>query len=165
MTICWVGTAGSFNMFIVFIKYLPGNAFLSGTAMGFSCFGYMACDLLLKRSKVLTIMSASYLFSFIILGVILLCDNENTSHIIFALLFFVLKFLICMGYSCVFLAHIDLFPPQILSTSYGICGILYKCINMYVPILAETDNKIIPLLAILILNLLAFISAVALRKF
>ena len=164
IAVCWLGTCGTFFLLIIFIKYLPGNAYITGTAMGFSCFGYMLCDPLNKRFSILGIMSSGYLLSGFLLVLIMFCDSDTTSVAVFALLFFFLKFTVCVVYSGVFVAHVELFDPRILSTSYGLCGIFAKSVNIFIPILAEAESKTIPLLVICSLNFMAFLSALLLRR-
>ncbi|CDW88839.1 organic cation [Stylonychia lemnae] len=162
--ICWVSSSGTFFIFIIFIKYLPGDPFLTGVAMGFSCLGYIASDYLTFKFGVLKNMIYSYGVCAILLSLILILDQFTISVVLYAFLFFILKFVVCIAYSAIFVSHVELFDSNILSTSYGICGFLSKIVNIFIPILVEAKNKNTPIVAILIINILACVASKFLNK-
>eukprot|EP00347_Sterkiella_histriomuscorum_P001121 403373245 len=164
MAFCWVASSGTFFLLIIFIKYLPGNVYITGIAMGFSCFGYMACDLINRKVNTFKILSFSYIFCASLLLIILLMEQQTTSILLYAFLFFILKFVVCIAYSAVFVAHTELFDSRILATSYGLCGVFSKLVNMTIPIIAESSDKNLPLKIILAVNVLAFVSSNFLKK-
>ncbi len=101
-------------------------------------------------------MKLSYLSVTGLIMLVIIAGSE--AHIIlYIILFFMLKTSICMGYSTIFNAHLVLFDPRILATSYGICSIFACFSSMIIPIYAELENRQLPLVIILILNLIATI--------
>ena len=62
-----------------------------------------------------------------------------------------------------FIIHTDLFGIQFLATSYGICNIVSRLVTLGAPIVAEWENKLMPLLFLLILNIGSLVATIILR--
>lgn len=155
---CWLASNQSFTLFIFYIKYIPvSNVFVVGIAMGFSCIGFLIADPVIRKLGVMKAMKLSY-FMISVLIAIVIGAGSDANILVYAVLFFVLKMCICMGYSTIFNGHFLLFDPRIIATSYGICGIFTSSTATLIPIYAELDNRQIPLFIILILNVIATLS-------
>ena len=83
---------------------------------------------------------------------------------LYAFLFFILKFMNCQSYTALYISHVELFDSGVLSSSYGICGLVSMIINMGISIMSEAPNKDIPLILIMILNLVAAMASTFLKR-
>ena len=131
--------------------------------MGFSCFGYLSADSFIAKFDVVKALMISYFISAILL-IAIITFGPDTNIMLYAFLFFVLKTSICMGYSAIFVAHIDLFDPRMLATSMGISGVFARSALMLVPIYAELENRQYPLLILLTFNILAVVACFFMKK-
>ena len=52
---------------------------------------------------------------------------------------------ICLCTGLLYVIHIDLFPTYFISTSFGICSTFSRLVCLAAPIIAETENKLVPL--------------------
>lgn len=160
---CWLASNQSFTLFIFYIKYIPvSNVFLVGTAMGFACIGFLIMNYIIRRIGVMKAMKLSYFMVSVLITMVIATGSE-ANIMVYALLFFLLKMCVCMGYLTIFNAHLVLFDPRILATSYGICGIFTSSTAMLIPIYAELNNRQIPLIIILTLNVIATIACFFMR--
>ncbi len=108
--------------------------------MGLSCFGYLSANSIISKFDVIKALTISYLTASILIIAIIMIGSD-THIVLYAFLFFILKSSICMGYSAIFVAHIDLFDPRMLATSMGICGIFARSAAMLIHIYAELENR------------------------
>ena len=74
LTLCWVATCGTFFLLIIFIKYLPGDTYMTGVAMGFSCLGYLSSDYVTSKFGVFNNLISGYATTTILIAVILLLN-------------------------------------------------------------------------------------------
>ena len=107
--------------------------------MGLSCFGYLSADWIIAKFDVIKALGIAYAAVAILITLIIIVGSE-THIILYALLFFLLKSFVCMGYSALFVAHVYLFDARILATSLGVCGIFARSAAMVIPLYAEHPN-------------------------
>ena len=77
--------------------------------------------------------------------------------------------LLCRGganlaFGFIYAIHLELFPAHFMVQSYGISNFFCRSITMFSPILAEIDNKYIPLFSMVGINLLACVGSMLLVK-
>ena len=71
LTFGWVATCVTSFLLIIFVKYLPGDTFMTGMAMGFSCLGYLTSDMVSARYGVFKNLILCYISCAILIAAIL----------------------------------------------------------------------------------------------
>jgi hypothetical protein len=64
---------------------------------------------------------------------------------------------LCLAFGNLYVLHTDIFPTFFLASSYGICNFVCRSLGLLGPLVAEVENKRIPLL---LLTILSFVGAV-----
>ena len=157
LTNLWIASSGAFYFLVYFLKYLPGDTYITAVAIGFSCLGYMTTDYGTRKLGLFTNLVAGYGTIAILATIVIILNiiGEGVSIFTYVSIFFIIKFLVCHCYSGLYVVHIELFDSGVLSSSYGICGLVSKFVNMSISMLCETKNKVLPLLVFMAINLLA----------
>eukprot|EP00347_Sterkiella_histriomuscorum_P019668 403340743 len=164
MIFCWLASYTTFFLFNFYIKYLQGDIYLIGAAMGFSFIGYILSDIALKYYHVIKCLMISYFLTALMLFIILFMDPTTVPQMMYAFIFFTMKTFVCMSYSNIYVAHVVLFDAQILTRSLGFCGTLARIFGIFIPIIVEIENKQIPLMIVLVMNILAFVGSIFLKE-
>lgn len=68
-----------------------------------------------------------------------------------------------MVFISLFVIHQDLFHTKYLATSYGICNAVSRLVTLGAPIVAEIQNRAVPVGIMLVMNIIALIAAYFLR--
>lgn len=71
---------------------------------------------------------------------------------------------ICFSFGMLYVIHPDIFPIYFLTSSYGICNFISRIIAMLGPIVAEVNDKIVPLCIVIALSFLGAVFTLFLRK-
>ena len=82
----------------------------------------------------------------------------------FAFVILVLKLFVCLSFGVIYEVHLELFDSSFLNSSYGICNILSRLAVIAVPMLAEFESESTQLKILLVLNTLALISTLFLKR-
>ena len=69
-----------------------------------------------------------------------------------------------MSYSAIYVAHVELFPAQIVTMSLGFCGTFARIFGIFIPFIAELENKSSPLIIVMFMNLSGFLVSFLLKK-
>lgn len=72
-------------------------------------------------------------------------DGENGICGSLAALVFVTRCGLNLAFCFIFVIHTELFPTFFLATSYGLCSFVGRGITLAAPILAESENRMVPL--------------------
>ena len=156
---CWLACYISFFLFNFFMKYIKGDIYTISIALGFSCLGFLFSDLLINRIGVQFTFMICYLMTSVFLIAIYFINPETSPILLYAFLFFMMKSFVCASFATIYIVHVEIFEPRILSTTYGIAGTSSRISGLFIPSLAEVDNKTVPIVVILILNSVAFVLA------
>ena len=87
----------------------------------------------------------------------------NSNDIIYALFVLLGKSGICLSYGVLYVIHSDIFPTSFLASSYGIANFICRGFGLLGPLVAEVENKMIPLYLLIALNLLGTISTLLIK--
>eukprot|EP00347_Sterkiella_histriomuscorum_P005881 403354919 len=164
MIFCWLASFITFFLFNFYIKYIQGDIYLIAIAMGFSCLGYLFSDLIIKKFNVIYCLIFSYLITTIFLFLIVFLDPKTVPQLLYAFMFFMMKSFVCMSYSTIYVAHVEFFDAKILSTSFGLCGTVARVAGLFLPVIVEIENKQVPLIFVMLMNLVALICSFFLKK-
>ena len=91
-------------------------------------------------------------------------DRDTEEIFLFSFAVFIARTGFCIAFADVFVIHTDLFPTYILSTSFGVCNITARIVNISSAAIVEIPNKFIPILIIVILDILAALCTFFLRN-
>lgn len=106
-------------MFIIYMKYLPGNIFVNTTITGFSeCFACVTAYFLYNKLGPKLAVMTVFIISFI--GAILLIFLKDYSKIV-PVLVLLCKYGNGAAFAMAYFMNFDFFPTIFVSTSYGIC--------------------------------------------
>ena len=80
------------------------------------------------------------------------------------LILYALCILLCraggnLAHGFIYAIHIELFSPAFLVQSYGIANVFCRSFLLLAPILAEVENKYIPLFTLVGINIIAVIAS------
>ena len=69
-----------------------------------------------------------------------------------------------IGFGCVYAIHIELFPSNVMTNSFGICNFFARGLTMLAPFFAEMEDKSIPFTIMALISLVAMVSSIFLKK-
>ena len=92
-----------------------------------------------------------------ILLVILLSCGNYLNTIVYAVFILILKLFVCLGFGTIYVIHLKLFDSSFLGTSYGICNVASRLAVIGAPMIVEVENKNIPMILLLGMNITALI--------
>ncbi|CDW89023.1 solute carrier family 22 member 4 [Stylonychia lemnae] len=164
INVCRLASCTTFYLFNFYIKYLPVNIYMIGVAMGMSCFGYLFSDVIIQRFDVIKCLKLSYGITSSVLVIIVFINPALINVYVYSFMFFILKSFVCMSYSAIFVAHVQIFDSRILATTFGICGIFSRLFALFIPMIAELENKQMPLIIVMGMNILAFGATLFLKR-
>ena len=98
-----------------------------------------------------------------LLIILIFCGNALNT-IVYAIFILVLKLFVCLGFGTIYVIHLDLFDSSFLGTSYGICNVASRLAVIGAPLIAEVDNKTIPLIVLFGMNITALVVTFFLKK-
>ncbi len=108
-------------------------------------------------------MIFGYVMTLVFLVIMIVFQYFDIAELLYSLIFLMFKCGNQLTFLSVFIIHTDLFGIQFLATSYGICNIVSRLITLIAPIVAEWENKLIPLLLLVIFNVASLISTIFIR--
>ena len=164
MSICWVAICFSFFMMVFFVKYLPADIYLVTIISGFAAFGYLLQDPISRRFDQRRTQLISYTTVSLILVVVIIFEAIGVNSLLFALLILVLRLFLCLSFGTVFVIHFEYFDSRFIATSFAICNVVSRIAAVGAPMVAEIENRQIPLLILLALNISAVAATWFLRK-
>lgn len=82
----------------------------------------------------------------------------EVNAILYSFIFLLFKCGVTLVFLSLFIIHIDLFHIQLFASSYGICNIVSRIFTLGAPIVAEFEERLIPLLIMMVMNVLALIA-------
>lgn len=159
MIICWVSTNFMYYLVIFYVKYLPGNIYTNQIVSGFSVFAYLAAPFMARKYDNRIIMIVGYVTSLIFLGSMILFQFVEIDELLYSFIFLLFKCGVTLVFLCLWVIHTDMFQIQFLATSYGICNIISRIITLGAPIVAEFENRTIPMIIMFLFNVAALVAA------
>ncbi|TNV79458.1 hypothetical protein FGO68_gene13944 [Halteria grandinella] len=163
MVVCWVAVCYSYFLFVFFIKYLPADIYVVSIVSGLSTFGYLLQGPITTKYDI----KMTQLISFVLVTLCLIITTIVGSLLntyVYAIFILILKLFVCLAFGTVYVVHLDLFDSSFLGTSYGICNVVSRLVIISAPMVAEMENKSIPMLILLGMNLTATIATWFLKK-
>ncbi len=161
MSIGWIASTFCYFLMDFFVKYLPGSIYVNQLVASLSMFGYLMAEPLAAITNNKQTQLISFVIALIALLIMLLCHHLN--EYLFALIFLLMKSAYCMNFSALFCIHNDLFPTQLLASSYGFCNFLARLFTLLAPLLAEVENREIPMYVMIVITLLALFATIGLK--
>ncbi len=163
MVVCWVAVCYSYFLFVFFIKYLPADIYMVSIVSGLSCFGYLLQGPITRKYDIKITQLISFgLVTACLIIVTLVGSFLNT--LVYSVFILILKFFVCLAFGTVYVIHLDLFDSSFLGTSYGICNVVSRLAMISAPMVAELENKSIPMLILLGMNICASVATWFLKK-
>ena len=155
MQFIWTGCTFSYYIISFLMKYLPGNVYLNSSMLGFSALTYLLQDFLSKIFGAKELVRYSLSLTFI--GVIILSQfGEGTQYVyLYAFIIFLIRMAVNAAFGTVYVIHPELFPTQFLASSYGICNLTGRSLNIFSPLIIEAENRMIPIFVVLFIDFLA----------
>ncbi|CDW72340.1 organic cation [Stylonychia lemnae] len=165
MTISWTCVSFSYFMISFFIKYLPGDIYENQSVSGLSAFAFLFAGPISRKLDNKITLTLSFLIAtlasltmvvFMQLGI-----SPEDGLSIFILL---IRCGVNLAFCLVFVIHTQLFPPNFLATSYGICNFFCRSVTLFAPIIAEVEDKSIPMYTLLAACFIGTLSSFSLRQ-
>lgn len=163
MVVCWMSTTFMYYLVIFFVKYLPGNIYTNQIVSGLSAFSYLAAPFMARKYDNKKIMLIGYVVSLVFLVIMIIFQSITINEILYSFIFFLFKCGVTLVWLSLFVIHMDMFEIQFIASSYGICNLVSRLVTLAAPIVAEMDERIWPLLIMLILNVMALVATWFLR--
>ena len=163
MLSCWVAVCYSYFLLVFFIKHLPADIYVVSIVSGLATFGFLAQEPITKRFDIKMTQLISYSLVTLSLLVIALFGSL-LSTIVYALLILIFKLFVCLAFGTVYVIHLELFESSFLGTSYGITNVVSRLAIITAPMVAEFENRNIPILILLGMNAAAVVSTMFLKK-
>ena len=163
MFVCWVGVCYSYFLLVFFIKYLPADIYVVSIVSGLSTFGYLLQNPIANRYD----FKMTQLFSFGVVSFLLIITSlfgSSLNMYLYATLILIFKLFVCLSFGTVYVVHLDLFDSSFLGTSYGICNVVSRLAIVTAPMVAEIEDRSIPMLILLAMNCLASVATWFLKK-
>ncbi|CDW73543.1 organic cation [Stylonychia lemnae] len=161
ISVGWITSTFIFSLLDFFVKYLPGNIYVNQLVASLSMFGYLIAQPVAAISNNKISLLASFIAS---LGaVFIMTCVHNLNQYVFAFIFLLFKTALCMSLSAMYSIHLDLFPTQLLTSSYGICNFVCRLCSLLAPQLAELHNRLIPMYAMIAQCIAAIITTVFIK--
>ena len=158
MVVCWVSTTFMYYLVIFFVKYLPGNIYTNQVVSGLSAFSYLAAPFMARRYDNKRIMLIGYVVSLVFLVIMIVFQSVAINEVLYSFIFFLFKCGVTLVWLSLLVIHMDMFDTQFIASSYGICNIISRLLTLGAPIVAEMEERIWPLLIMLILNVMALVA-------
>ena len=163
MSLCWIACCYSYFLLIFFIKYLPADIYVISIVSSLATVGYYLQNPITERFD----FKMTQLFSFglvsIILIVLILFGNHVNIYF-YATLILIFKLFVCLSFGTVYVVHLDLFESSFLGTSYGICNVVSRLAIVTAPMVAEIEDRSIPMVLLLGMNVTAALATWFLKK-
>eukprot|EP00347_Sterkiella_histriomuscorum_P013032 403366275 len=165
MTFSWCCVSFSYFMISFYIKYLPGDIYQNQSVSGLSAFAFLfAGPISRKLDNKITLTLSFFIaavgsITMIIFQQMNIAQNESLS--VFILL---IRAGLNLAFCLVFVIHTQLFPPNFLATSYGICNFFCRSVTLLAPMVAEVKNKDIPMFTLFVACLIGTVSSISLRQ-
>jgi phosphotransferase system glucose/maltose/N-acetylglucosamine-specific IIC component len=70
-----------------------------------------------------------------------------------------------VAFCFIFIIHTEIFPTFFLSTSYGLCNFFGRSLTLAAPLVAESSNKMLPLIFLMFSSIMGMIGAFLIKKF
>lgn len=163
MIVCWSSTTFTYFLVIFYVKYLPGDIYTNQVVSGFSVFAYLAAPFMARKYDNKMIMLIGNVISFVFLIIMTFMQFIDINAILYSFIFLLFKCGVTLVFLSLFIIHTDLFHIQFLATSYGICNIVSRIFTLAAPIVAEFENRLAPLLIMIIMNVFALVATFFLR--
>lgn len=99
--------------------------------------------------------------------VIYSCQGENQDDAIcgsLSGLVFITRCGLNLAFCFIFVIHTELFPTFFLATSYGLCSFVGRSLTLAAPIIAESQNKALPLGALALSSLMGMIGCLMIKQ-
>jgi len=172
MTISWCCVSFSYFTLTFFIKYLPGDVYMNQSISGLSTIAFLFAGPMSRRLDNKITLTLSFFIAFLsslVMMIFIYIQNANdhsqsqqnsTNLSIFILM---IRGGVNLAFCFVYVIHTELFPSSMLAISYGFCNFFCRGITLLAPIIAELENRNIPMIALTTACLLGAISSISLR--
>eukprot|EP00347_Sterkiella_histriomuscorum_P001230 403372829 len=164
MIMSWVAGSFSFYLLNFLIKYMPGDIFFNSMVSGLSAIALLIEGKLQKYLDLKGGQIMSFVLSMIAAVCLTLFDPNTDQLILYALVLLLAKSGATLSFGFAYAIHLELFPSHFLVTSYGICNFFCRGLTMFAPLVAEVEDRRIPLGFLIGLAILGFISSSLLKK-
>ena len=135
---CFVWITASFGHYLISyqLKYIRGNIFINGIVSSVSeCAGYLLAGILFKKVGLKATLTLSY--SITLTGILCLLLTSTTNQFWLSIFILGAKFGISISFNIAFIGTYHLFPPSIIGTAFGICGVFGRVSTIFAPYVAE----------------------------
>jgi len=106
----------------------------------------------------------SFVLSLIAALLLSLFDASTEHLILYALVLLIAKSGATLSFGFAYAIHLELFPSHFLVTSYGICNFFCRGLTMLAPMVAEFDDRRVPLAFLIGLALMGVVASSLLKK-
>ena len=164
MILCWTASSFSFYLINFLIKYMPGDIYFNSVVSGMAAVALLIEGKLQQKLDLRGGLAFSYFQAFV--ASILLCffDKQTDRVFFYALVLLLAKSGANLAIGFSYAIHLELFPSHFVITSFGICNFFCRGITIFAPMVAEFDNRYVPLSFLVGLGCMGFISSLLLRK-
>jgi len=69
-----------------------------------------------------------------------------------------------VAFCFIFIIHTEIFPTFFLATSYGLCNFFGRSLTLSAPLVAESSNKMLPLIFLMLSSILGMVGAFFIKK-
>lgn len=167
MIFAWSCVSFSYFLLNFYIKYIPGNIYENQMVSGLACFAFLISGPISKKVNNKHILTGSFvmaLFCSLILFSISMIFAEVASTDGIAIIILMIRCGINLAFCMVFVIHTELFPTCFLASSYGICNFVCRSVTLAAPLIAEAENRAIPMMALILASMVGSICSANLRK-
>lgn len=81
-----------------------------------------------------------------------------------SILVFITRCGLNLAFCFIFVIHTEIFPTFFLGTSYGICNFFGRSTTLFAPLIAESQNKMLPLILLMISSVLGMLGSLFIRS-
>lgn len=140
MNLVWI--SGSFIFFLLsfLVKYMPGDIYFNSIIAGMSAFMMLGQGKIEELISVKRGLIASFVLCLCSTVVLLFFDPHTEWVLMFAFVLLLAKGGASLAFGFAYAIHIDLFPSNILISSYGICNFFCRGVSILAPLIAEVEN-------------------------
>ncbi len=158
------------NLLTFYTKYLPGDVFSNSMVIGLAALIFISAGPLASKLQSKQILAVGYLISSLgalsIIITISTCDGTTKGGLCdsISILVFITRCGLNLAFCFIFVIHTEIFPTFFLGTSYGLCNCFGRSTTLLAPLIAESANKMIPLVFLMISSVMGIIGSLFIRS-
>lgn len=143
MVIMWVSASFCYYLITYQLKYIKGDLFINGMVSATSeCFAYAISGFLQATFGLKPTLFFSFLLG--VIGMICLILIDTDSELVLSVFILGSKFGISSAFNLLYLGNTQMFPMNMIATSYGICAVFARLFTIFSPVVAEIKPDTIP---------------------